>query len=426
MRKQLFANLNWLVADRILRLIGSLIIGVWVARYLGPHDFGLLNFALSFVAIAGAIGKFSIEPVVVRELTLCPESGGRILGTVFRLKLLAGAVTTLIVLPLAWFAQPDNPTFFLLVVVGTVGFSFNVVDAIDIFYQAKVMSKYVVVARTAAFVCFAVFRIGVILGGGSVVWFALSNTLELALGAGLMLWIYQRREKNLASWAWHGRTALSLIKDGWPLMASAAFIAVYMRIDQVMIGQILDATQVGIYSVAVRISEVWLFVPLLVTQTVMPYFVQLRKENPERYQQRLMQLYSVMFWSGIVVAFCVVIFGHIVIEILFGRNYADAYTPLVLTIWTGVFIAQGVARGIWMVSENFQRYRLFNNLIVMPANIVLNLILIPRIGIVGASVASLVCIGVGTWFVPLLFRPLRRSTIDLMMSVNPRYLVVKA
>ena len=414
------------MADRVLRLVGGLLIGIWVARYLGPNDFGLLNFAFSFVAIAGAIGKFSIEPVVVRELTLHPENGAKILGTIFRLKLIVGAITTMLVVPLARLAQPDNPTFFLLVVIGAVGLILNFVDAIDIFYQAKVLSKYVVMVRAIAFLFFAAFRIGLILSDSSVVWFALSGTLELMLGAGLMLWFYQRREANITSWTWHRVTALSLVKDGWPLMVSAVFITVYMRIDQVMIGQMLNAAQVGIYSVAVRISEAWLFVPVLVTQTVMPYFVQLRKDNPVRYQQRLMQLYSLMFWSGVGVGVGALVFGRLAIHVLFGQSYIDAYVPLVLTIWTGVFIAQGVARGIWLISENLQRYRLYNNLIMTPANIALNFILIPRMGIVGASMASLICVGVGTWLIPFLFRPMRESTFDLMLSVNPCYLVLKA
>jgi O-antigen/teichoic acid export membrane protein len=202
-------------------------------------------------------------------------------------------------------------------------------------------------------------------------------------------------------------------------------IVIHTRIDQVMIGQMLNEVQVGLYSAAIRISEAWLFVPGLVVQTAMPYFVQLREQNPGRYRQRLMQVYSVMFWTGVAAGITATLLGRPAIALLFGKAYSGAYGPLVFTIWTGIFIAQAIARGIWMVSENLQRYRLFNNLVAVPINVGLNLVWIPEYGITGAAMASLVSVSVGTWIVPLFFSPLRQSNLDMMRSVNPRYLFIK-
>jgi PST family polysaccharide transporter len=426
MRKRLLANLNWLFADRILRIVGGLVIGIWVARYLGPGDYGLLNFALSFVALFGTVGRLSIDPVAVRELTKFPEREKEILGTIFRLKLWGSLAATALVLPAAWLAQPNNPLFLLLVTITAVSILFNALDVIDIFYQAKTLSKYVVQARAFAFLLFSAVRVGLILGEFSVLWFALVITLELALGAGLMIWIYRRREGKISSWSWQGDTARLLLKDGWPLIASSLFIIIHTRIDQVMIGQMLGEVQVGIYSAAIRISEAWMFVPVLIVQTFMPYFFQLRERNPTLYQQRLMQLYSAMFWTGAAAGILTMVIGQQAIALLFGEAYSGAYAPLVLTIWTGIFSAQAVARGIWMISANLQIYRLFNNLFAVPINVLLNLLWIPKYGASGAAAASLVSVGVGTWLVPLIFVPLRQSNIDLMRSINPRYLFVRA
>ena len=425
MRERLFANLNWLFADRIIRIVGGLVIGIWVARYLGPGDYGLLNFALSFVALFGTVGRLSIDPVVVRELARFPEREKEILGTVFRLKLWGSVAATALVLPAAWLVQPDNPLFLVLVTITAVGILFNALDVIDIFYQARTLSKYVVQARTIAFLLFSAVRVGLILGEFAVLWFALVATLELALGAALMAWIYRRREGKISSWCWQKDTARLLLKDGWPLVASSLLIVVHTRIDQVMIGQMLGEVQVGIYSAAIRISEAWMFVPVLIVQASMPYFVQLRERSPMRYQQRLMQLYSAMFWAGAAAGVVTILVGKQVIVLLFGDAYSGAYAPLVLTIWTGIFTAQAVARGIWMISANLQLYRLFNNLLAVPINVLLNWLWIPKYGASGAAAASLVSVAVGTWLVPLFFLPLRQSNLDLMRSVNPRYLVAK-
>jgi O-antigen/teichoic acid export membrane protein len=397
-----------------------------VARYLGPGDYGLLNFALSFVALFGTVGRLSFDPVAVRELTKFPEREKEILGTIFRLKLWGSLAAIALVLPAAWLVQPHNPLFLLLVTITGVSILFNALDVIDIFYQAKTLSKYVVQARAIAFLFFSVVRVGLILGEFSVLWFALVTTLELALGAGLMIWIYRLREGKISNWCWQADTARQLLRDGWPLIASSLFIIVHTRIDQVMIGQMLGEVQVGIYSAAIRISEAWMFVPVLIVQTFMPYFVQLREKNPTLYQQRLMQLYSAMFWTGAAAGILTMLIGQQAITLLFGGAYSGAYAPLVLTIWTGIFSAQAVARGIWMISANLQIYRLFNNLAAVPINVLLNLLWIPKYGASGAAAASLVSVGVGTWLVPLIFVPLRQSNIDLMRSINPRYLFFRA
>lgn len=421
MRKQFLANLNWLFIDRILRIAGGLVIGIWVARYLGPGDFGLLNFALSFVALFGVVGRLSLDPVAVRELTKHPEKEKEILGSVLRLKLWGGAAAAVLVLPAAWLAQPDNPLFVALVAILAIGILFNATDAIDIFYQARVLSKYVVRARMYAFLAISLVKVGLILGGFSVVWFALAGTVEVALGAVMMAWAYHRREGK-GRWDWRSGAEMRLLKDGWPLVASSLLIVIHTRIDQVMIGQMLDEAQVGLYSAAVSISEAWLFAPGLIVQTVMPYFVQLRERDPEAYHRRLMQLYSAMFWIGAAAGIAAILFGKQFILLLFGESYAGSYGPLVFIIWTGIFAAQTVARGIWLISENLQVYRLFTNLISVPANVILNYLWIPEYGINGAAAASLVSIGVGSWFVPLLFASLRKSNLDMMRSVNPRYL----
>lgn len=425
MKKQLLANFNWLMADRILRIVGGLVVGIWVARYLGPADFGILNFALSFVALFGMVGRLSIDPVAVRELTRHPENTNAILGSVLRLKLWGSLAAAVLVLPAAWLAQPDNPLFILLVAIIAIGILFNAADAIDIFYQARLLSRHVVQARSVAFLVISLAKVGLILGDFSVAWFALAGTIEIALGAGLMAWVYHRREGGAAGWGWRGGATLLLLKDGWPLVASSLLIIIHTRIDQVMIGQMLGDVQVGLYSAAIGISEAWLFVPGLAVQTVMPYFVQLRERDPASYQRRLMQLYSAMFWIGVSAGIATMLLGRQVIQLLFGEAYSDAYGPLVLTIWTGIFIAQAVARSIWMISENLQIFRLYSNLIVVPINVLLNWWWIPEYGINGAAVASLISIGAGTWLVPLLFSSLRQSNLDMIRSINPRYLFVR-
>lgn len=425
MRARLLANLNWLFADKILRVAGSLLIGVWIARYLGPEQFGVLNYALAFVALFGVVAKLGIDQVVIRDLTKAPEKQGAILGTVFALKLATGLIALLLVIPATWVAQDGDWSFIVLVAVIAAGLIFNALDAYDLYFQTHLLSRYVVVARSVSFLLFIVVRVALILGEYPLVYFAAATTLEVALGSGMLVWLYRRKQNAEKKWYFHRETMVSLLKDGWPLIVSSALIVIHTRIDQVMIGQMLGNAEVGIYSAAIRLSESWLFIPSIIIQTVTPYLLKLRDNNPSHYQARLLQLYSLMFWLGALAGGMTIFFGEFFVVLLFGEQYRAAYMPLVLTIWTGIFISQAVARGIWMVGENMQGYRLINNLVAVPLNIALNWLLIPRYGVVGASIASLISIGLSTWVLPFLFKPMRASNGQMLLSINPSYLFVR-
>lgn len=423
MKARLVANLNWLVTDKMLRLVGGLLIGVWTARYLGPEDFGLLNYALAFVALFGTVAKLGIDQVVVRDLGRAPDKERAVLGTVFVLKLAASVIAFFLVLAAAWIVRGGDFSFTLIVAVIAVGMLFNALDAYDLHYQAHLLSRYVVLSRGAAFLIFMAVRAALILGEFSVVYFAAVATLEIAIGSAFLFLTYTRRQSPRRNWCFDRTVMKQLLTDGWPLIVSSALIIIHTRLDQVMIGQMLGNAAVGIYSAAIRLSELWLFIPGLVVQTLMPYFVKIKATNAKLYNARLMQLYSIMFWLGAFMGLVITIFGEFFVVTLFGESYRDAVLPLTLTIWTGIFISQSLARGIWMIGENMQGYRLANNIIAVPINITLNWLLIPKYGVVGASVASLASIGFGAWVVPFMFKSLRSSNTQMLMAINPKYLL---
>lgn len=424
MRARVLSNLNWLFVDKVLRLAGGLVIGVWVARYLGPEQFGILNYALAFVALFGAVAKLGFDQVVVREIIDTPKKESVILGTTFTLKLFAGFIAFILALFAAWVTHNGDQPFMVLITVVAVGIMFNALDAFDIYYQAHLLSRFAVFARCLSFLVFSVVRVVLIVGKYPLVYFAAIATLEIALGGLVLIWLYHRKYAIEKKWHFHRETMVSLLSDGWPLIISSALIVLHTRIDQVMIGQMLGNAELGIYSAAIRLSESWLFAPLIIVQTVTPYLMKLRGSNPPYYQLRLLQLYSLMFWLGVIAGGSTILFGKFFIVLLFGKEYHAAYFPLVFTIWTGIFISQSIARSVWMVGENLQGYRLVANLVAVPTNIVLNWFLIPLYGVIGASIASLVSIGASTWLLPFMFKSMRASNKQMLLSINPKYLLL--
>ena len=421
--KKYIINFNWLFLDKIIRILGGLFIGIWVARYLGPSDFGILSYAIAFIAFFSFLSNLGLNSIVVREITKKEEWSDKILGTTFYLKLYGGLSALVLGSSLIFYLKPDEATVQYIVILLLLGYIFQSLDNIDYFFQSKVIGKYTTIARSGAFIVSNILKIYFIVYEYSVKYFAFSTMFDFLLASIFLVLIYKKLNYKIFSWSFDRTVAKQLLKDSWPLMLSAFFITIYMKIDQVMIEHYLDMSSVGVYSVAVRLSEAWYFMPTIIVSTVMPYFVKLRESNRDLYIYRLKQINAVMFWMSVCVGIFMTIFGESIIVLLFGEVYKDAYLALSLNIWAGIFISIGLASSLWMISENLQIYRLIGIMIGVLLNILANYILIPLYGISGAAIATLITQGLGLWIVPLFFKPIRGFTIMSMTSIIPIFLI---
>ncbi len=381
-------NSGWLFADKILRMVVGLLVGIWVVRYLGPMNLGLLSYAGSFAGLFSVFASLGLDGMVVRELVNHPERQNVLLGSAFVLKLAAGAGTLVITMLAIAFFRGDEPLMLVLVAISAAGFIFQSLNVIDFFFQAKVLSRYMVYASTGAFLLVTLAKIAMLLVAAPLIAFAWAGLAEIILTSCFMLVAYRKNHHNVREWRYDGAVARELLRQSWPLiMANLAFV-VYMRIDQVMIGEMLDDTQVGLFAAAVRISEMWYFVPLALASSVFPSIVASKKLGEGVYHVRLQTFCTIMAWLAIGVAVVVTLEQHLIVRLLYGSAYAASATVLAIHIWSGVFLALGVASGGWFIIENQQRFIFYKTLSGAASNVLLNFYLIPRYGIAGAAVAT--------------------------------------
>lgn len=423
MKTRIFNNISWLFFDKIIRMFGGLAVGIWVARYLGPERFGILNYGMAFVAIFSFLPNLGLDQIVVRDVTKYSEKTDQILGSSLVLKLSGSFLAIILILLFVLNLNKTDVLVKYIIISFSIGFIFQSFDVIDFFYQSQLLSKYVVLSRNISFIIVSAIKIFLILNRSNLIWFAITATFGVFLDALFLTVTYTKTHHSILNWCYNKGTAFNLIRSSWPLMFSTFLISIHMKIDQVMIGHYLGNNDVGLYSVAVQLSTAWYFIPSIIVSTLMPYFVSLRHENYNKYLLQLTQLYSVMFWIGACAGIITLFFGQNIILLLFGEAYKNAFWALVYNIWNGIFISQAIARGIWMISEDLQKYRLYNNIVVVIINIILNIILIPRIGIAGAAIATFFTQFLGTWIITFLWKPLRTSNLALIKSVNPMYLV---
>lgn len=411
------ANTAWLMGEKLLRMFIGLFVGIWVARYLGPEQFGLLSYAQSFVFLFTAIATLGLDSIVVRELVRDNSQQQVLLGTSFALKLIG----SLCILPLLWlgvqFTSNDSYTNLLIFIIasGTIFQSFNV---IDFYYQSSVLSKYVAFANTLTLALSSIIKIALILNQASLVAFALVGVFDtIILALGFIYFYIHKTQHSIRHWQFDRVVAKRLLKDSWPLIISSVMISMYIKIDQIMIKEMLDSNAVGQYAAAVRLSEAWYFIPMAICSSIFPAILNAKKVSKKLYYQRLENLYLLMIGLAIVVALPVSLLSSEIIHILYGSEYLLSGQILIVHIWAGLFVGIGIASSNWMISEGLQAYSMINTTIGTFMNIVLNYILINKIGVLGAALSTVITYAFASYLLQFFFKATRKNFYAVIQSV---------
>jgi len=386
-----FKNTSWLFGEKILRMVVGLFVGIWVARYLGPEQFGLFSYAQSFVGLFTAIATLGLDGIVVRELVKDESRRDELIGTAFWLKLI-GAFGVLVILAIAVnFTSNDHYTNMLVFIIAsaTIFQSFNV---IDFYFQSKVMSKYVVYANVISLLISSIVKVTLILNEAPLIafaWVVLFDSFVLSCGF-IYFYIKNNSTFNIQNSKFSITTAVALLKDSWPLILSSFVTMIYMKIDHVMIMEMLDAEAVGQYAAAVRLTEAWYFIPAILANSLYPSIIAAKNRSEIEYKMKLQKFYSLMIAISLPISLILAYFSDFIILNLFGDTYMDAIEIFRVHIFASVFVFVFVASGKWILAENFTKLAFYRNLSASIINIILNLYFIPIFGAIGAAYATII------------------------------------
>lgn len=383
-----FKNTSWMLAEKFLRIIAGLFIGIWVARYLGPEAFGLFSYVLAFTAIFGGIAKLGLDGIMVRDLINHHEKRDAYLGTAFWLKVMGAFIVMGLMAAIVPLVSSDNHTrlFIFIIVTGLLFQSFEVVE---FYFRSQVMAKIDSICKITQLAFSSVIKIYLVLNEAELIWFVLViafDTFSLAIS---YLIAYKINQQRSFYKYFDLSIAKQLLQDSWPLIFSTIVIMIYMRIDQIMIREMLGEYEVGIYSAAVRLSEAFYVIPMLITASLFPAILNAKKQSNERYKQRLQLLYTLMAWMAITIAVPITFLGDSLIIMLFGHAYQEASQVLVIHIWSSIFVFIGVAFSKYLLAENLTKIAFQRTLLGAVINVFLNLWLIPKYGVSGAAIATL-------------------------------------
>ena len=326
----------------------------------------------------------------MRELVKRPAARTTILGSALCLRLTGAAIATSVCYGRIVLSRPTSSDSQLLVLVVALAFFPQAWDVLDLDYQSRSNSKPVVLVRSASLLVFSAIRIALIAWGADVIWFALAVVGEAALSAVCFVAVFRKQNKRLRIWKVDRPEIKRLLQASWPLAIAGLSVMLYMRIDQVMLGQILGDHAVGIFSAAVRISECWYFIPMAILASVAPTLTAAYQESASDYEEKLLTFIRLLIIVGVALACIFTLLARPIIVILYGSNYEMSAAVLAIHAWAGLFVSLGVASGPWFLNNGMTKTRMVYTLLGALANIALNLLMVPRYGPVGCAYSTLI------------------------------------
>jgi PST family polysaccharide transporter len=401
-----FGNVAWLFADKILRLGLGVGVSLAIARYLGPGQFGRLNYYSALVGLFSAVAGLGLDQIVVRDVVLRPEEEPEFTGTALGLRFCSSVLCSAMCLALLyWMGALGRGNYLGLFFALMLPFDSSAI--FEFLFQAKVQSKYTVIARNSAFGVMAVVRLSFLYFRMPLAFFAAAYLMESSLGAVLMLISYTRHSGHGLHLGLSVNRAREMLEESWPVILSASAIVIYLRIDVIMLQSMAGSAAVGVYAAATRVSEVWYFVPMGIMTTVSPLIASYRVDE-KLYYGRLQQFFSGMAACSVVVSITVTLAYSFIMGCLFGARFAASGPILAVHVWSSIFVFLGVAQLPWMVTERRLKISMCQTALGAAANVLINLILIPKLQGMGAAIATVIAYAISAVFANLLFLDTRR------------------
>lgn len=406
------------MGEKIFTMGIALLVSIFVARYLGPENYGILSYAISITSLFAIATHMGLSGLAVRELVNRPEEHKELMGTIFGIKFLAALVAMAGFMVFIYNTGDSSEIEFWVLLIVSGAILLKPFEVFDFWFQAKVKAKYSSIVRAAATITISAIKIGLVVLGAQILLFAGAHLFQ-ALLLGILFLFFFNREANtpLISWNFNFSIAKKLIRQGWMIMAGAIFGMVYLKIDQVMIRWLMNAEEVGIYSVAAKLSEAWYFIPSMIVASLFPKLIELRKVEVEQFKKRLQQLFDMLYVIALVLALIVTFISQPLIDFLYGVEYSEAAVILSIHIWAGLFVFMREAFNKWILIEDAIVISMTTQGLGAVTNIVLNLLLIPSFGGLGAAIATIISYSFASYFSLILFKDTRSIFFTMSRSI---------
>ena len=381
-------NFFWAVLGKVVTLLSGLVVGIIIARYLGPEQYGLMNYVISYVLLFQTFAIFGLDAIEIREEARGAVDYRLVVGTAFGLKVIFGCLFMGLVILTSWLMDADAYTT-ALVAIYSLTIVFNAFSVIRNYFFAIVQNEYVVKSEiTRTLICIAI-KLVLLWMQASLTVFMIAYMLDIVILSGGYIVVYHAKVGQIRQWKFSANYARYLLKESFPLLLTSAAVIIYQRIDQVMIGQMIDNESVGFFSVAAKFVEILIFIPMILSQTITPILVKAREHSQKDYQTKAQQFMNLSVWLTLLASALVSCIAYWLVKYTFGEVYLPAVAILQVMSFKAASVALSNTAGAMLVTEGLQRYVFFRDGLGCIFCIALNYFLLPRYGILAAAYVAI-------------------------------------
>ena len=414
-------NASWIIVCRVIQSLLSLVIGMITARYLGPSNYGVISYVSSVVAFTLPIMQLGLNQTLVKEFVQSPEQEGKILGTALVINVLSSFPSMAGSIAFVSISNAGEKETLLVCALYSLTLLFQATEMTQYWFQSKLLSKYPSIATLCAYIVVALYKIYLLVTQKSIAWFAMSNVLDYCLISIILMVIYFKLGNQRLSVDWRiGREMLSRSKY---YIVPSLMVMIYHHADRIMIKLMMGETETGFYSAAITCIGISGFVFSAVIDSMRPVILEEKKKDETRYNERVTQLYAIITFISLAQSIGMTVLAKPLVYLLYGAEYAPTASILSVAVWYVTFSYYGSVRNVWILAEGKQKYLFGINVIGAVANVLLNLVLIPWWGGVGAAIASLFTQFFTNVIIGFIFKPIRENNRLMLRSMDPRVLL---
>ena len=417
-------NAAWIIGCKIVQSLLAFVIGMLTARYLGPSNYGLITYAASLVAFAAPIMQLGFSNILVREIIDYPAREGESLGSAMGLSLVSSLLCIVGVAAFTAIANPNEPPTLWVCFLYSLILLFQAIEHINYWFQAKYLSKYTSIVSLCAYAVVSAYKIYLLATRKSIYWFALSNALDACLIAAASVAIYRRVGGQKL--AFSIETGRQMFAKSRHYIVSSMMVTVFAQTDKIMLKLMLDDASVGYYGAAVSCAGITSFVFAAIIDSFRPSIFEGQRLGTETFEHRLTLLYSIVIYLSLAQSVVMAVFAKWIVFIIYGAAYAPAGTALRIIVWYTTFSYLGSVRNIWILANDQQKHLWKINLSGASANVLLNALLIPALGINGAALASLATQFFTNVVTGYILKPIRGNNAIMVRGCDPRHLIEAA
>ena len=421
-QSKVIKNAGGIIGCKIAQSALSLVINMISARFLGPSNYGLITYVASIVAFVLPIMQLGLSKTLVMDLIERPNKEGTVLGTAFAMNIVSALACMTAVYGYLCIVDSNEPTTILVGFIYSISLIFQATEIFNYWFQAKLLSKYISIASLIAYVVVAFYKIYLLVNGKSVVWFALSNSIDFAIISVILFVVYQKKGNQRLSISF--KLGKEMLKRSKHYILSAMMVTIFQQTDRIMLKQILNETETGYYSAAITCVGVTAFIFQAIIDSFRPEILEAKKKKSINYESDVSMLYCVITYLALIQCVVMTVCAKPIVLLLYGSKYINSITPLQIAVWFSTFSYYGAVRNIWILAENKQRYLWIINLSGAILNVVLNAILIPFFGASGAASASLVTQVFTNVIIGYILKPISYNNKLMYKGLNPKPLFI--